>query len=166
MPPNFPMELEKAKNLPDIYEIVKKAVYTEFNRKRAGIMLGLADLGEGANAWIGGYHVISSNAIVMNSRPLKYVESNHPELYKPYAFVILLHEYIHSLGVTNERQCRTITYQIVKELFQNHVVTEMAADISKFLPKLRQVKYGWHPGIDSNIYYVRNFDRSSASYVI
>jgi hypothetical protein len=80
-PTEFAELLSKTKNLPDIYELVKLAVRRVFKMSRPGLMLGLADLGEGANAWIGGYHVISSNAIIMNSRPMKYIEQNHNLLF-------------------------------------------------------------------------------------
>jgi hypothetical protein len=163
---DFEKLLGETQDISDIFEIVKKAVYITFKKRRPGIMLGLADLGEGGHSWIGGYHVISSNAIVMNSRPIEYIKKHNPELLKAYEFVILLHEYIHTLGIVNERQCRKLTYEICEELFGiSHLVTEMAKDISRFLPYLQTVKYGWTPPKDLAIYYVRGFDRSSASYI-
>ena len=117
----YAQRLEKAKSLADIDEIVKDAVRQVYKKSRPGMMLGLADLGEGANAWIGGYHVVSSNAIIMNSRPLNYVEEHHPEYYKPYAFSILLHEYIHTLGVLDEAETRGRTLEVSEKTFGNHL---------------------------------------------
>ena len=164
---DFSRLLRESKNISEIFDNVKKAVYTTKKRRRSGIMLGLADLGEGGHKWIGGYHIISSNAIVMNSRPIDYIKKNNPELLKAYEFVILLHEYIHTLGIVNEQQCREITHEICLELFGfNHLVTKMAKDISQFLPYIQTVEYGWTPPQDPAIYYVRGFDQSSASYIV
>lgn len=156
----------QAKTIPKLYEVVKQAVQYVLKRSRKAMMLGLADLGGGGQEWIGGYHVIASNAIIMNSRPLKYVETNHPNLYKPYIVLILLHEYIHTLGFHDEFQTREQTLKVAKIIFGNHPITEMAQDISKFLPFLQQVKYGWQPSFDPSIYYLVGFDESSAYYFV
>ena len=164
---DFAQRLDNAKNLPDIFELVKKAVFDTKKGRRSGIMLGLADLGAGKYKWIGGYHVLSSNSIIMNSRPIDFIKSNNPGLLKPYEFVILLHEYIHTLGIIDERECRDLTHEICLDIFGfNHVVTKMAKDISQFLPYIQTAEYGWEPPQDLNVYYIRGFDRSSASYIV
>lgn len=163
---DFPEKLEKAKNIPDIFELVKEGVYLTTKEQRSGLMLGMADLGEGKLAWIGGYHIIASNAIIMNTRPIRHIEEHNPDLYKPYIFSILLHEYLHTLGLISELKCRQKTYEIAEKLFGNHLVTEMAKDISKFLPYIRNAKYGWMPPLDPSIQFVKGFDRSSATYFI
>jgi hypothetical protein len=162
----YAKRLEQAKDLADIYEIVKDAVRQVYKKSRPGMMLGLADLGEGANAWIGGYHVVASNAIIMNSRPLDYIKEHHPEYYKPYVFTILLHEYIHTLGVLDEEETRGRTLDVAEKTFGTHLVVEFARDIAKFIPYIQQVQYGWHPSQDPSIYYVMGFDKSSISYYI
>ncbi|MBN2155344.1 MAG: hypothetical protein JW776_04830 [Candidatus Lokiarchaeota archaeon] len=164
---DFATRLEKAKNLSDIFEIVKKAVYEIKKGRRSGIMLGLADLGAGRHQWIGGYHVISSNGIIMNSRPIEYIKQHNPSLLKPYEFVILLHEYIHSLGIVDEGKCREMTYEIcIKSFGIDHLVTKMGRDMAQFLPYIQTASYGWEPSTDPAIYYVRGFDRSSTSYIV
>lgn len=160
----FPSELEEAKNLSDIFEIVKCAVEKVLGSHRAGLTLGLADLGEGVYGWIGGYHIISSNSIIMNLRPLERIKEYKPELYKSYVFMVLTHEYIHSLGVINESKCRELTLCVTETLFGHHLVTDMARDIRRFIPQFRAAKYGWVPPQDPKIYYVENFDRSSMTY--
>lgn len=166
-PKYFDQKLAQSMNLVEIFEIVKEVVLKVYHKSRPGLMLGLADLGGGANQWIGGYHIIASNAIIMNSRPLKYVEDHHPELYKSYAFLILLHEYIHTLGVIDENETRQRTLEAVQKTFGQHLITELAFDIGKFLPYFQQVQYGWRPSEDPSIYYLMGFDRSStASYYI
>ncbi len=48
---DFPGELEKIRpdEIPEIFELVKKAVKKVTGAQRSGMMLGLADLGEGEN---------------------------------------------------------------------------------------------------------------------
>lgn len=164
---DFPQRLREARDLPDIFEIVKKAVYLSKKGHRSGIMLGLADLGAGKHQWIGGYHVITSNGIIMNSRPIEHIKEFNSELLKPYEFVILTHEYIHTLGIIDESKCREMTYDVSLELFgYDHLVTKMAKNMAQFLPYIQTAEYGWMPPQDPNIYYVRGFDRSSASYIV
>ncbi len=161
------ISLEKTNKLSDIFDLVKKAVYDTTKGRRSGIMLGLADLGVGKFQWIGGYHVMTSNSIIMNSRPIEYIRTHNESLLKPYEFVILLHEYLHTLGIINEKQCRKITFEISLKLFgSEHLVTKMANDIRQFLPYIQTAKYGWEPPKDLNVYYIRGFDNSSASYIV
>ena len=167
MEPNrFPQALEKARSITEIYELIKQACQQILQRSRSGIMLGLSDLGEGADAWIGGYHIISSNAIILNSRPIEYIKTHHPDIYNAYIFMVLLHEYIHSLGIIDEAECQAQTLHVSQISFGDHPVTRMAKDIKQYLPFFRQIHYGWVPSTDRSVYYLLDFDRSSVSYVI
>jgi hypothetical protein len=158
--------LRKCKDIPDIFELVKKAVYSFNNRTRSGLMLGLSDLGEGKYAWIGGYHVLATNAIVMNERPLNFIEKYHPILYKPYVFIILLHEYIHTLGVIDENECRKLTLAIAEANFGDDLVTNLARNIEKYLPLIQNPQSGWTPPNEYYIKYIKGFDRSSVTYIV
>ena len=164
---NYDELLEAARNLPDIFELVKQGVQEVTGHSRPGLMLGLADLGEGAHAWVGGFHVVASNAIIMNSRPMDHVHTFQPDLYKPYVFFVLLHEYLHTLGYFDEAACRAKTNEVANALFgTSHVVTRMTRKIEMFLPQFSTMKYGWMPPQNPIIQYVRGFDRSSVSYII
>lgn len=66
-----------------------------------------------------------------------------PELMKPYVFVVLLHEYIHSLGYLDENSVRQLTHKITKQIFDGSIATEMASDMRKFFPFL--LYPGGHP---------------------
>jgi hypothetical protein len=163
----FSSQLHKAKNLSEIFDLVKTAVFEVIKGRRSGIMLGLADLGAGKYRWIGGYHVLLSNSIIMNSRPIDYIKEHNPPLLNPYEYVILLHEYLHTLGIVNEQECRRVTYEIcIAKFRQDHLVSKMAKDMSHFLPYIQMAEYGWEPPQDLNVYYVRGFDRSSSSYIV
>jgi len=117
---DFPSELEKIKkdDIPEIFELVKKAVLKVTGGRRTGMMLALADLGEGENFWIGGYHIMTSNAIVMNTRSLDYITENHPNLLKYYTFEILMHEYLHTLGIM-------LPYTPLHHLLFKHLKTDV-----------------------------------------
>jgi hypothetical protein len=163
----FDTQLESAKDLADIFELVKTVVRENTGKERSGLMLGLANLGGGAQGFVGAFYPVATNIIVMNSLPLKRVKETDPALYKPYVFHILLHEYIHTLGIIDEAETRRTVYEISAATFgKEHIVTLLAADLSKFVPKLVYPVYGWIPSEEYSLELVKGFDRSStASYI-
>jgi hypothetical protein len=163
----FDTQLESAKDLADIFELVKAVVRENTGKERSGLMLGLANLGGGAQGFVGAFYPVATNIIVMNSLPLKRVKETDPALYKPYVFHILLHEYIHTLGIIDEAETRRTAYEISAATFgKEHRVTLLAADLSKFVPKLVYPIYGWIPSEEYSLELVKGFDRSStASYI-
>src|SRR4030066_483759 len=108
----FDSRLQSAKDLPDIFELVKVAVRKSTGKERAGLMLGLANLGGGPQGFVGAFYPIATNIIVMNSLPLKRVKETDPALSQPYVFHILLHEYLHTLGIIDEAATRQKAYEI------------------------------------------------------
>jgi len=50
---NFQSRLEKTKSLPDIFEVVKAAVWECQRKSRGGLMLGLANLGNHPQGFFG-----------------------------------------------------------------------------------------------------------------
>jgi len=160
-------ELDSAKDLADIFELVKEVVRDSIGRERSGLMLGLADLGGGPQGFVGAFYPVATNIIVMNSLPLKRVKETDPALYKPYVFHILLHEYLHTLGIIDEAATRQKAYEISASIFgPNHPVTQLAADLSKFIPKLVYPIYGWRPPQEYRLELVKGFDKSSTSAYI
>ena len=164
---SFDENLRKSKDLVEIFELVKKAVRTTMGRERAGLMLGLANLGGGPQGFVGAFFPIATNIIVMNSLPLQRVRETDPSLFRPYVFTILLHEYLHTLGIIDEVSTRRQAYEISSQLFgKGHPVTQLAADLGKFIPKLVYPVYGWQPAEEYNIELVKGFDKSSTdSYI-
>jgi hypothetical protein len=160
-------QLDSAKDLPDIFEIVKTAVRKSTGMERPGLMLGLANLGGGPEGLIGAFYPIATNIIVMNTLPLKRIKETDPALYKPYVFHILLHEYLHTLGIIDEAATRKKAYEVSTEIFEKeHVVTQLAADLSRFIPKLVYPVYGWQPPEEYQLELVKGFDRSSTTFYI
>ena len=134
------------KNLIDTFEEVKIVVQKEEHRSRAGLMLGLQEIGATNNGFIGAYYPVASNIIVMNKTPIRRIIETKPKILKSYGFHVLLHEYIHSLGFLNEFITRQKTYEICKNHFgDNHIITQLSTNIKKFFPNLVYPINGWMP---------------------
>ncbi|HOO54939.1 MAG TPA: hypothetical protein PLM24_10435 [Methanothrix sp.] len=161
----YEIQLEDAKTLADVFEVVKAAVLKSTGKSRGGVMLGLADLGNHPRGLFGGFFTVGSNVIVMNKIPLQRIRETRPELYKPYAFFVLLHEYIHTLGYLDEALVRSKVFEIARDsLGEDHPATRIAADISGFLKDLVYPEAAWRPD-DERIEIVKGFDRSSVPYI-
>jgi hypothetical protein len=101
----------------------------------------------------------------MNKVPLNRIKETQPTLFKPYAFHVLLHEYLHSLGFLDEGVVRRMVIEISIELFgEDHPTTKIAKDTRKFFPHLVYPDMAWQPE-DLQIELVEDFDRSSVNYI-
>lgn len=162
----FSNRLDEAKTFPEIFELVKESVKIVFRKERAGLMLGLSDLGSSHHGFIGAFYPVGSNIIIMNKTPLRNIENTNPSLMNAYIFHILLHEYLHTLGIIDEELARYMTHEVSKRVFgRSHVVTEMAANFSKFFPNVIYPSLGWESPQDFQIELVDNFDYSNAGYI-
>jgi len=150
------------KNLIDVFEQVKSTVSFQEQRSRAGLMLGLQELGSTQEEFIGAYYPIASNIIVMNKTPLRRILETKVELLQPYSFHILLHEYLHSLGFLDEEITQYKTYTISKKQFgKDHIITQLSAHIQHFFPYLTYPTLGWTPPENASaIELVKGFDSS------
>ena len=73
---------------------------------------------------VGAFHPLGTNDIVINRRLLGSITSLKQ---KSNVFAILVHEYMHTFGYTDERQVRRLTYRICQENFgKTHPVVEAA----------------------------------------
>ena len=118
---------ELRRQMPDIFERVKRDVDNEIGRHRAGLSLGLVTndyflaMGIPRGVLVGGMFISGGTMILMNVDPLHTILDEHPnEVALGYVYHILLHEYIHSLGFFNERQCRQIVLEISKNIFKDN----------------------------------------------
>ncbi len=161
---DYAKQLDHTRTLADVFEVVKRAVSAALGRNRAGLMLALADLGNHPQGFLGAFYPVSSNVIVMNKVPLIRIQETNPELYKPYAFYVLLHEYLHSVGFVDEIVCRDRARAVAESLFgPSHLVTRISEDFSQFFPNLVFPDAAWQPQ-ELRLEFVPNFDRGSASY--
>ena len=164
MEKDFIKRLENVTSIPDIFEVVKESVWKTIRKSRAGLELGLVELGNRLEGLLGAYYVSGSNLIIMNETPLKRIQETNPDLLTPYIFSILLHEYLHSLGFFDEDYVKVLTYQISCEIFGNNsIIAEIAKDITKFFPNIIYPQGA--PKVDTPLKMIRDFDRSSISYI-
>jgi len=164
MEKDFIKRLESITSIPDIFEVVKESVWKTIRKSRAGLELGLVELGNRPEGLLGAYYVSGSNLIIMNETPLKRIQETNPDLLTPYIFSILLHEYLHSLGFFDEDYVKVLTYQISCEIFGNNsIIAEIAKDITKFFPNIIYPQGA--PKVDTPLKMIRDFDRSSISYI-
>jgi hypothetical protein len=162
---DYRARLNEAKSLPDIFELVKSIVLRCLGKSRGGLMLGMANLGNHPQGFFGGFFTTGTNVIVLNKIPLKRIMETRQELYKPYVFHVLLHEYIHSLGYLDEEDVRSKVLAITRQtLGEDHLATQIASGSGEFIKHLAYPGVSWKPE-DEGLELVRGFDRSSASYI-
>ena len=108
----------------EAFELVKSTVESKFKMHRAGLSLIL----QGLPTILGAYHVIGSNLIIVNKRILNIIKKyKSQEEYNSYLFMVLAHEYLHSLGVIDELQVRKMTYDLISSLVgEDHIAARMA----------------------------------------
>lgn len=119
-------QLDLCKDFSDIFELVKKSAERSLGQRRAGLMLYLARLPK----HIGAFHTVGTNGIVMNRNMLDSVTHGARSLREinSYVYSILLHEYLHALGYTEERDVRRLVYDISLETFGlEHPATKIAS---------------------------------------
>ena len=149
-------------DLTNIFESVKDTVRKHERRERAGLMLGLQELGASLSGFVGAYYPVYSNIIVVNKTVLRRILETDKSLFEPYAFHILLHEYIHSLGLFDEEETRRKAYEISRKRFgEDHLATEFARNMEQFMPNLVYPIYGWAPQTEAPVELVKGFDRGS-----
>jgi len=151
------------KQLITTFEEVKNAVKKHEQRSRAGLMLGLQELGSTLAGFIGAYFPVASNIIVINKTPVRRILETNPPLLPPYSYHLLLHEYIHSLGYLDESITRQKTYDISKQQFgEHHTITELSTNMNKYFPNLMYPIQGWiPPKVFPPIEIIQGFDQSS-----
>ena len=154
--------LDSADGFDQIFEMVKEATEKSLGRHRAGLTLVLGDIPNN----VGAYHEMGSNAIVMNRNLLRIVErlSRSKESRNSYVFMILLHEYLHSLGFADDGQVRKLGREISAEFLGNdHMAGEMAVKpLDAFFPELSRYAAFRDKG---EFETVHRFDSSSTPYI-
>ncbi|MFX1238291.1 MAG: hypothetical protein ACFE8P_11300 [Promethearchaeota archaeon] len=156
------------RKLPDIFEKVKSDVKKVLKRHRARLNLGLVKIGKPTDGFIGGLHMSPGNDIYMNETALEHIIEGQPkDIVRAYAYHILLYEYIHSLGILEEKKCREITLHISKQVFKKGDPALILAEngIGINFPNLKMI----YAPPELNPYglseeYIKDFDRESQTY--
>jgi hypothetical protein len=121
----FQQRLDEASNYADVWEIVKNSVSFALKKRRSGMMLFLDDL----PLQIGAYHSVGTNNIVLNRMLVQIVETSVKEkrVINGLIYVLLLHEYLHSLGEYSESGAKRLVIDVSRKCFsENHIVTSIA----------------------------------------
>jgi hypothetical protein len=165
---NFNKRLDGCDNLADVFELVKQSVKRSLSRHRAGLMLGLADLGMMSGYFVGAFHLLGSNIIVMNKTPLNVaLSSRDKRTYNAYCFHLLLHEYLHSLGYIDEGEVKELVQEVcMLALGKAHPATVMAErGIATYFPKVTYFTEELLLPESFQIELVKDFDRSNVGYI-
>jgi hypothetical protein len=155
-------KLAAAGGFDEVFELVKKAVDSVLGVHRAGLTLVLGDIPN----QIGAYHEMGSNAIVMNRNLMKIVwrSTRSRPRRNAYTFMILLHEYLHTLGFEDDAMVRELSRKITDAYVgKGHIAAEMAVSpLDRFFPEINQYAMFRDNGSFETI---RKFDSSSTSYI-
>ena len=150
------------KDFKGAFELVKQAVQQKFGMQRTGLNLALQVM----PSHVGAYHALGSNAIVVNSYVLSAIKeiTGGGEKYNSYVFMVLAHEYLHSLGIVDEQKVRQMTYEMCRSMLgEDHWSTRMAReDPASIFPQLRLLdpsKFGMELSV------VKDFDLANQSYI-
>ena len=158
----FVDKIANLKDFDETFELVKAVVLQKFKLHRAGLSLILQMMPSS----LGAYHMLGSNAIVVNTYLLTTLKRivKSTEEYNSYVFMVLSHEYLHSLGIVDENTVRQMTFELCKWMLGNdHTATKMAKNgPSAIYPELRSLMQSQF-GKDFQV--VKNFDRSNQTYI-
>ena len=146
--------LEGSADYDAVFRVVRDAVHRVLGLERPGLGLGLANLPPS----VGAYWQVTGNLIVMNEGLVRAMRANadSPLEFNSFVYVILAHEYLHSLGYLDEAGVREVTARVTREAFgPDHPATRMAeGDLWRLYPFL-----SWVPGGDGQrLKVVTRFD--------
>ena len=158
-------KIRNAESLPELFELVKKTVWNFLGKEQAGLLLGLADLGGSPDAVLGAFYSPDANTIVMNTAPITKLQRKNPGMMKHYSFYILLHEYVHAIGVYDEAMTRELTARLARSLLgENHAVTDLAT--GKFsIVQVHDMEDMFREPKGVAIEYVLCIDRENTNYI-
>lgn len=145
----------------EAFELVKLAVEDKFKMHRAGLSLIL----QGLPTRLGAYHILGSNVIIVNKRILNIIKI-HKSLseYNSYLFMVLTHEYLHSLGILDEIQVRNMTYNLLSSLVGEH---HMATKMARYQPWDLFPELGLFDdnSFEQKFEIIKNFDKTTQTYI-
>jgi hypothetical protein len=154
--------VDRAQSFDEIFALVKRVVEEELGEHRAGLSLVLADM----PSTIGAYHPVGANIIVANKSLIKGIQAatKNPKEINAFVFMILLHEYLHSLGYLDEEEVRRVSQRVSSSaLGPNHPSVKLAsANWLELYPQLQSLS---QRSFSKDFEVVQKFDSSSTSYI-
>ena len=154
--------LDRTADFDAVFRVVRDAVHRVLGLERPGLGLGLSNLPPS----IGAYWQVTGNLIVLNEGLVEAMRANatSPRELNSFVYVILAHEYLHSLGYLDEGSVREVTARVTRAAFgPDHPATRMSeGDLWRLYPFL-----AYAPGGDGQrIKVVRGFDLASTQNYI
>ncbi len=154
--------LEGPASFDTVFRVVRAAVRRVLGIERPGLGLALSNLPPG----LGAYWQVAGNVIVMNEGLVETMRARatSPLELNSFVYVILAHEYLHSLGYLDEGGVRSVTAEVTVAAFgPDHPAARMAdGDLWRIFPFLSMA-----PGGDgSRIRIVPRFDLASTETYI
>ncbi|MFY9717049.1 MAG: hypothetical protein WAK40_03845 [Thermoplasmata archaeon] len=145
-----------------VFRIVRAVVHRVLGIERPGLGLALSNL----PPQLGAYWPVTGNLIVLNEGLVSAMRasSKSPLEVNSFVYVILAHEYLHSLGYLDEGAVRRVTARVTHAAFgADHLATRMAeGDLWQMYPFLAQAPRG----DGRRLRIVPGFDRASTqSYI-
>ncbi len=141
-PAPFSFALDAQMDYDSIFSVVRKAVRYSINRERSGLGLILSDL----PAALGAFWEVGGNFIVLNETLVDVMRrmAKSTREFNSYLFVVLAHEYLHSIGYIDEAEVRKVTAMVTaRAMGQEHPATAMATgDLWQMYPFLRFAEGG------------------------
>ena len=123
----YKIKLDKANSINELYKLVQIIVLEHIGKVKEDIDIEFRNLGFTRDGYIGGLYSYYNNTITINAAPFYQILRQNKRLAKYHLFYVLLHEYVHAIGVNNEEKTREITQNICEERFgDNHTLTKMA----------------------------------------
>jgi len=162
LPAELGQRLERPADYATVYRVVRAAVRQVLGSERPGLGLALSDL----PPELGAYWQVTGNLIVLNEGLVETMRAHAKSALElnSFVFVVLAHEYLHSLGYLDEASVRQVTARVAREAFgSEHLVSRMAeGNLWQMYPFL-----AWAPrGDGRRLTVVRGFDlASSQSYI-
>jgi len=154
--------LERPADYAAVYRVVREAVRAVLGAERPGLGLALSDL----PPQLGAYWQVTGNLIVLNEGLVQAMRQNarSPLELNAFVFVVLAHEYLHSLGYLDEEAARRVTARVARGVFgPEHLVTRMAeGNLWQMYPFLAYAP----PGDGRRLTVVRGFDLASSETYI
>lgn len=154
--------LDRTADFDAVFRVVRGAVHYVLGQERPGLGLALSNLPPA----VGAYWQVAGNVIVMNEGLLGAMREHAASAreFNSFVYVILAHEYLHSIGYIDERGVREVTARVTRAAFgPEHPATRMAeGDLWQMYPFL-----SYAPGGDgSRIRIVPRFDLASTETYI
>lgn len=161
----FRKDLESAKNISDIFKIVKSAAWRTLHQSRSGLELGVVRLDTKSEKVLGAFHPTDSNIIILNEIPLTELSYLDPTTYKSYVFHVLLYEYLRSMGYHDPKKRKELSIIISERKFgREHMVTKIAQDITEHFPNIVYM-LDHYPKPETKPRIVKDFDQIATNYI-